>query len=111
MFVRLKLDSKLVVKDAQVAVRPAHDELRGNRLHLLGDHADIVLVAAVIAEAIEAKSVREPAEQDNVVLERDIGSATAAAMEAAAASSKTTSAAAAGEAGVSAHRLCARNSA
>ena len=42
-------------------------------LHLLRHHADIGLVAAVVAEAIEAEAVVEMAEHDDVVLQPDVG--------------------------------------
>jgi hypothetical protein len=45
-------------------------------------HVDISLVAAVIAEAIEADAVVEMAEQDDVVLEPNVGSAASAAIAA-----------------------------
>jgi hypothetical protein len=42
-------------------------------LHFLRHDADIGLVAAVIAEAIEPKAVVEPAEKGDVVLKRNVG--------------------------------------
>src|SRR5262249_52847894 len=71
------------------------DRLRHYRLHLLGDHADIGLVAAVVGEAIEAKAVVEVAEQHDVVLEGDVRAATAAAASAAPAATEAAATAAA----------------
>jgi hypothetical protein len=48
-------------------------------LHFLRQDADIGLVAAVIAEAIEPKAVVETAEKGDVVLKRNIGAPTTAA--------------------------------
>ena len=59
MLVSLKLDAKFVIEDAQVAVFIAHDRFRHNGLNFLRDHADVSSVAAVIAEAVEADTVRE----------------------------------------------------
>src|SRR5215510_4598722 len=86
LIVGLELEAEPIVEDAQVAVAPAHDCLRHDRLHLLRHHADIGLVAAVVAEAIEAEAVVEMAEQRDLVLQRNIGPPTAAATETAAAS-------------------------
>jgi hypothetical protein len=43
-------------------------------LDFLRHHADMDLVAAVVAEAVEAEAVIEVAEKGNVVLEHDVGS-------------------------------------
>src|SRR5262245_60539710 len=86
LIVGLELEAELIVEDAQVAVAPAHDCLRHDGLHLLRHHADIGLVAAVVAEAIEAEAVVEMAEQRDVVLQGNIGPPTAAAAKTAAAS-------------------------
>jgi len=51
-------------------------------LHLLRHDADIGSIAAVIAEAIVPKIVVETAEEDNVVLEQDIGAPAAASSSA-----------------------------
>src|SRR5262245_13653155 len=72
LLVGLELDAEPVIEDPQVAVAAAHDRFRHDALHLLRHHADIGLVAAVVAEAIEAEAVVEPAEQRDVVLERNI---------------------------------------
>ena len=62
MVVGLELQPELVVEDPQVSIAAAHDRLRHDRLHFLRHHADIGLVAAVVAEAIEAKAIVETAE-------------------------------------------------
>src|SRR6185437_8502906 len=83
--VGLEPQPELVVEDTQIAVAAAHDGVRHHGLDFLRDHADIGLVLAVVGEAIEAEPVGEMAEQDHVVLERDVGApATAAATTAAA---------------------------
>src|SRR5262245_22369625 len=76
-----------------------HHRLRHDSLHLLRHHADIGAVAAVVAEAIVAEPVGQMAEQNDIVLERDVGSsattaATAAATTTAAATAEATTAAA-----------------
>src|SRR5216683_1720956 len=109
--VGLEGQSELVVEDSQVAIAAAHDRLRHYAAHLLRDHAHIGLVAAVVAEAVEAESVVETAEQHDVVLERDIGSppASAAAAESSSSSAAATeSAAAAGGKACTAHAAEAR---
>src|ERR1700722_19396120 len=69
--------AELVVVHTQIAVAIARDRFRYDLLHLLGHDADIGLVAAVVAEAIEAQAVVETAEQRDVVLEHDVGPAPA----------------------------------
>ena len=91
MLVGLEPDAEAVIVDAQVAIRTAHDGVRPDDLHFLCHHADIGLVAAVIGKPIETQAVVEASEKDDVVLDRDIGSAPAATT-AAAATTATTSA-------------------
>jgi len=55
----LEWQPKLFVVDTQVAVVTADDSIRPHGLNFLRHYADITLVAAVVAEAIEAKSVVE----------------------------------------------------
>src|SRR5262245_2108679 len=93
LIVGLELEAEPIVEDAQVAVAPAHDCLRHDGLHVLRHHADIGLVAAVVAEAIEAEAVVEMAEQRDVVLQRNIRPPTAASPEAAATAAEATAAA------------------
>ena len=64
-------------------------------MHLLRHNADIEFVAAVIGEAIEAEAVVEPAQQGDVVLEPNVGAASAAPAAAATASGRMCSTAAA----------------
>src|SRR4030095_2784459 len=83
LLVGLELQAELVVEDLKIAVPTAHDRLRHDRLRFLRHHADIDLVAAVIAEAIEPKAVVQTTEKGDVVLKRNIGPpATAAASSA-----------------------------
>src|SRR5689334_11865526 len=90
MLVALELHAELVVVDAQVAIAAPDDSIRRHRLHLLRHHTDIGLVAAVVAEAIEAEAVVQRAKPDDVVLERDVRAPATAA-----AAASTTAAAAA----------------
>jgi hypothetical protein len=83
--VALERHTELVVVHTQIAVAAARDRFRHDLLHLLGHDADIGLVAAVVAEAIEAEAVVEVAEQRDVVLEHDVGPASATAATATAA--------------------------
>ena len=75
--VGLERQTELLVKDAQIPVATAHDSLGRDRLHFLRQDTDIGLVAAIVAEAIETKSVVEMAEEHDTVLERNIGSTSA----------------------------------
>src|SRR5215470_5530042 len=79
LLVRHELHADFVVEDAQISVTAAHNCIRPDSLHLLRHYADIGLVAAVIAEAIESKAVVEMTEQRDVVLECDVRSPTTAA--------------------------------
>src|SRR5438552_1294113 len=74
LVVALELQSELVIEDLQVAVAAARDRLRHDRQNFLRHHADMGLVAAVVAESIEAEAVVEMAMQRDVVLEHHIGS-------------------------------------
>src|SRR6187397_2742108 len=102
LVVGLEWQPKLFVVDTQVAVVTADDSIRPHGLNFLRHYADITLVAAVVAEAIEAEAIVEMPEQDDMVLERDVGTssatATAAAATAAACARATTTAAAAARA-------------
>ena len=129
MLVSLELDAQPVIEDPQVAVGPARDCIRCDRLHVLRHHADIGFVAAVIAEAIVPKATGEIAEQNDIVLERDVRSPSAAAATTTATAATTaataartcataaaahtcataTATAAAAEACVSTRSLCARS--
>src|SRR5205814_2916716 len=74
LVVGLELQADLVVEDAQIAVAAAQYRRGHDCLDLLRDHADIGLVAAVVAEAVEAKAVVEVAEKREVVLKHHVGS-------------------------------------
>src|SRR5689334_8499869 len=73
MLVGLELDAEPVVKDAQCTIAITHHRLRHDSLHFLRHHADIGTVAAVVAEAIIAETIGKMTEQDDIVLERDVG--------------------------------------
>src|SRR6185369_15809147 len=73
MLVGLELDAEPVVKDAQCTIAITHHRLRQDSLHFLRHHAAIGTVAAVVAEAIIAETIGKMTEQDDIVLERDVG--------------------------------------
>src|SRR5262249_59883760 len=79
LFVGLELDAQPVVEHAQRAIAIVYNGFRHDRLHFLRNHADIGTIAAVVAEAIVAKAVRQVAEKNDIVLEHDIGPTAAAA--------------------------------
>src|SRR5215211_1702381 len=74
LVVALKLHPELVVQDAQIAVVAAQYRRGHDCLDLLRHHADIGLVAAVVAEAVEAEAVVEVAEKRDVMLKHHVGS-------------------------------------
>jgi hypothetical protein len=78
LLVSLKLDAYLVVEDPQVAILPPRHCVRLNQLHILRHHADVSSIAAVIAEAIKANTIAEMTEKNDIVLDRDVGSASTA---------------------------------
>src|SRR6516164_5283402 len=79
VLVSLELDAEPVVEDPQIPFPVTHNRLWHDCLHLLRHHTDIGAIAAVITEAIVADAVGEMAKQNDVVLEHDIGSPSAAA--------------------------------
>src|SRR5207237_10697850 len=66
--------AKSIVEDPQIAVAAAHHRRGHDRLDFLRHHADIGLVAVIVAEAVEAEAVVEMAKERNVVLEHHVGS-------------------------------------
>jgi hypothetical protein len=76
LFISLELDPEPVVKNAQGAIPITNNGLRQDRLNFLRHHADIGTVAAVIAETIVAETIRKITEQNDIVLEGDVGSST-----------------------------------
>src|SRR6185436_18430299 len=92
LVVGLEWQPKLFVVDTQVAVVTADDSIRPHGLNFLRHYADITLVAAVVAEAIEAEAIVEMPEQDDMVLERDVGTSSATASAAAATAAATAAA-------------------
>src|SRR5436190_5014710 len=81
--------SEFLVVDPQIAVAAARHRIRHHALHLLRHYADIGLAAAKIAEAVIAEAVGEMAEQDDVMLQRDVGTTPTAATTAAEAAATT----------------------
>src|SRR5690242_19144670 len=99
MLVGLEPDAEPVVKDAQCTIAITHHRLRHDSLHFLRHHADIGTVAAVVAEAIIAETIGKMTEQDDIVLERDVGpSASATATTSTSTTTATTPTTAASEA-------------
>ena len=76
LLIRLEFDPEPAVKNAQGAVPIMNNGLRHDSLNLLRHYADIGTVASVIAEAIVAEAIRKMTEQNDIVLERDVGSST-----------------------------------
>lgn len=83
LLVGLELQSKLWVVDQQISVAPALHRHGEHCLHFLRHDADVDLVAAVVAETIETKSVIKAPQQRDVVLQSDIGMVAATVMAAA----------------------------
>ena len=83
--IAFKRDAKLGVVNCQIAVAITRDGRGCDALYVLSDDAHIGFVAAIVAEAVEAEAVVEIAEKDNVVLQADIGTASAASATTAAA--------------------------
>ena len=102
MFVSLEFDADLVVVDTQVTVAVTRHRLRRDLLHLLRDDADLGAIAAVIAEPIIAETIGEMTKQDDVMLDRDVGSPSATATTAATATTTAETTAAAAEAATTA---------
>src|SRR5437588_6103240 len=65
--------AKPAVVDAQIAVTTTADRIRPYRLHLLGHHADIDLIAPIVLKAIQADAVGHRSKPHEIVLEPDIG--------------------------------------
>ena len=93
LLVALEFHADLVVMDSQVSIAAAHHRCRHDRLDLLRHHPDIELFLAVVGEAVKAKTVVESGQQDDVMLERDVGSPASAASAAAAAAKASAAAA------------------
>src|SRR6185295_13485576 len=77
--------AKPVIMHAQIAVAAARDCIGPDHADLLRHHPDIGLLASVIGKAIVAQAILQMAEQHDVMLERNIRTASAAAAESAAA--------------------------
>src|SRR5262245_18450895 len=97
LLVGLEAQPEHVIANAQHAVVATRHRIRTHELHLLPHDADIGLVAAVVGEAIEPKTVVEMAEQHDVVLDVDVGATATAA------SSATTHSAAGAHSATTAH--------
>jgi hypothetical protein len=78
LFERLEGHADLTVVDAQVAVATAVDRSRHDTLYLLRDHPDIGGLGAVIGKTVEAEPVLHDSQQEDMVLELNIGTAPAA---------------------------------
>src|SRR6478735_5436370 len=75
--------SELFIVDPQVTVAAARHRIRHHGLHFLRHHADKGLVATEIAETVVAKTVREMAEQNDVMFQRDVRTSSTATTSAA----------------------------
>ena len=67
LIVSFELQPEPLIIHSQVSVVPTRDCLWRYLLHFLRQDTDIKLVAATIAEAIEAETIVEMAEKDNVM--------------------------------------------
>jgi hypothetical protein len=83
VLVSLELETDFPVENTEVAIPTARDGFWHYDQHLLSNDADIVLVAAVVFEAIVIDAVRETAERNDIVFQDDIGAAAAATSSAA----------------------------
>ncbi len=93
LLICLERQPEPVVVDAQDAVAIVRDRVRREYLHFLRHDADVEIRAAVVREAVPSKTVVEPAEKCDVVLDPDVGPAPttpATAAEAAASETATT---------------------
>src|SRR4051794_41952402 len=97
LFVFLELEAELVIKNPKVTVGSAYDSFRHDGRHFLRHDADIGRGAADVGEAVETKSVVQPSDQGDVVLEVDVRSTPAAATTAAATAAESAATAAAAE--------------
>src|SRR5262245_39993688 len=88
----LELDAEPVIEHAEGAIAIAHTSFRHYRLDFLRDHADVRTIAAVVAEAIVAKAVCKMPEQNDIVLDHDVGPSAAAATTTATAEAAATTA-------------------
>ena len=70
--IRPELEAEPFVIDPKIAVAAASDRIGSHRLHFLRDHTDVGLFAAIVCEAVVTKTVVEPTEQHDVVLEPDV---------------------------------------
>src|SRR5579871_2461058 len=71
--------SEPLIGDPEIAVRALRHGFRRDNPHLLRHHADIGGMPSVVDEAIEAETVVQPADEHDVVLEADVGTAPASA--------------------------------
>src|ERR1700712_5530640 len=70
LVVGLELQAERVVGDPQIAIAAPQYRRWHDCLDLLGHHAHIGLVAAVVTEAVQAEAAIEVAEKRDVVLKR-----------------------------------------
>src|SRR5262249_49048086 len=83
MVVILEFHPELLVVHPQIAVAAARHDVRRDLHDLLRNDSDVGFAAAVIAEAIEAKTIVQITEKNDVMLEQDVGAPTPAAAPAA----------------------------
>jgi len=90
--VGLELQAELVVVHLQVPVSAAINRFGHDFLNFLRQYTDINPVGTIVSKPAEPKAVVETTEKDDIVLERNIGPATAAPAAAASASTSNTAA-------------------
>jgi len=78
LIIGLELQPKLPVIHPKIAVGVVRYRLWHHLLHFLCHDANVCLIAAVVAEAVQAKPVVQVTDKNDVVLEPDIRSPTAA---------------------------------
>src|SRR3974377_2100589 len=64
---------------AQITVAVPIDRCRPDLLHCLRNHADVRLRASVVAESVDVQPVVEVREQNDIMLEHEVGAPSAAA--------------------------------
>ena len=78
LIIALELQAKLLVVDPEIAVGAACYHRGHHLLHFLRHDPNVYLSAAVVAETVQAEPVVQAINKDDVVLEPDIRSPTAA---------------------------------
>ena len=72
LIVCLEAQAKLLVRDTEIAIAATDNRRWPDCLYLLRHDADIGRAAAIVSEAIEAKTIVEMTQKNDVMLEPDI---------------------------------------